>query len=342
MRMRSVLLVAVLLLAGCSATVKTTALRAGRVEDAARYRQLAVLPFDGNAGYGVSYQVEAALSGVVVEGRPYFQLADRKQLSRVIDELKLGQSGLSDPGSMARVGRIAGVRGILGGMASEQLSESRYREERSACEEYEYRIDKDGKKRQGACIRYRRWQAACVKRQSNVSVIPRLVDAESARVVYSRSIQGSKRAEGCLDTTTPAALADLTRAAWDEALEELRKDLAPYTVALEIELSDDERGLPSGAAQERFAQGVTFARGQRLDRACELWRGLEAHAATAPFLAYNLGVCAELDGRYEQAERHYRQADRQMTEPDERLGRALARVRDFANEQRKLKGQAAR
>lgn len=341
--MRLIVVVCLLaLLSGCAPTVKTTVTRAGRAHEAATYRELAVLPFEGNAGDRISYQIEASLAGIVVAGKPYFQLVDRKQLSTVISEMKLGQSALVEPGSMARVGRLTGARGILGGMAAEQSHENRYKEERSECEEYAYTTDKDGKKRQGVCIRYKRWLATCVKRQTNVTLVPRLVDVETARVVYSRSIQRSRSSSGCLDFSTPASVADLSRRAWGEVFDELRKDLAPYAVAMEIELSDDDNGLATATDKEKFAQGLSFAAADRLDRACELWGEIAGQTVNAPFLAYNLGVCAEWQGQYERAELLYRQADRQMHEPNDRLNKALLRIRDLLAEQRMLKQQLAR
>lgn len=336
-------LISLFTLSGCAATtVKSTVLHPARYHEASRYRQLAVLPFDGNAGDTASYQAEAALAGASVSGAPYFNLVDRRQLSAVISEMKLGHSALVEPGSMAKVGRLSGARGILGGMATENSAENRYREERSECSEYETLTDKNGKKSQGRCIRWNRWQVICVKRSVSVSLVPRLVDVETAQVVYSRNIQRSRNSSGCLDNSNPLAVAELVRLSWAELIDDFRNDMAPYQSAVEIEISEDDAGLASKDALDKFSQGVAFAKGERLDRACELWAEIAGYASSAPFLAYNLGVCAEVAGQYDRAESFYRQADRQMKEPDVQIGKGLERVRSARAEQMILKEQLKR
>ncbi len=331
-----------LFLSGCATTIKTTVVRAAKHHDAAKFRDLAVLPFDGNAGEKVSYQTEAALAGVSVANSQYFRLADRKQLSTVISEMKLGHSSLVEPGSMAKIGKLAGARAILGALATEQPTETRYREERSECEEYETITGKDGKKKTGNCIRTRRWMVNCVKRQASVLFVPRLVEVESARVIYSRNLQRSRSSSGCLDYSTPETVAELANKAWREVISDFTRDVAPYSVVLELTLSDDDSGIPAGVPQSRFSQGFEFARATRMDRACEIWGELIPYSTSAPFLLYNLGICAEIAGDYDKAADFFKKADRETKEPDENIGKALSRIQILQLEQKKLKEQLGR
>lgn len=332
-----------LALSGCAPTVQTTVTRAARYTEAAKLRDLAVLPFEGNAGRKISYQVEAALSGVSVFGEPYFRLADRKDIATVLSELKFSNSVLVDPARMARIGMLAGTRGILGGHAGEQPDESSYGEQRTACDEYETVVGQDGKKKStGRCIKSRQWMATCVKRQVTVTFVPRLVDVETARVVYSRTIQKSRTSSGCLDYSTPDTVAELASAAWRDALDDFMKDVAPYSTRMELSLSDDDDGIPAGDPQKRFSQGVEFAKAGRMDRACEIWSGLGIYAQSAPFLLYNLGICAEIAGNYNSAADYFIRADRLTTTPHENIGKALARVRALQAEQHRLKEQMNR
>ena len=260
-----------------------------------------------------------------------------------MSELKFSNSALVDPASMARIGRLAGAKGILGGHAGEQPNETTYWEQRTACDEYETVIGIDGKKKTTSrCLRSRQWMANCVKRQVTVTFVPRMVEVETARVVYSRNIQRNRSSSGCLDYSSPSSLSELASQAWRDAIDDFIKDVAPYSTQMELALSDDDTGIPPGDPQKRFSQGLEFARANRMDRACEIWSGLNIYSSSAPFLLYNLGICAEIAGDYDRAVDYFIRADRLMSAPHEDIGKALARVRVLQAEQKKLREQMSR
>lgn len=59
-------------------------------------------------------------------------------------------------------------------------------------------------------------------------------------------------------------------------------------------------------------------------------------------LLYNLGVCAETQGRPEEALALYKQVDKMLTKPDEAVSKALERVAMMIEKRKKLSQQVAK
>lgn len=126
------------------------------------------------------------------------------------------------------------------------------------------------------------------------------------------------------------------------ALFKLRKDIAPYYVTVSIALMDSADGFTSGEAEDKFKDGIDFAKNHRLDRACELWGDAKSQSPHPPSLLYNLGLCVETAGRLEEALNLYTEADRALNKPDERITAALTRIKTAIEKQKALKEQLAK
>ncbi|MBI5214091.1 MAG: tetratricopeptide repeat protein, partial [Nitrospirae bacterium] len=121
-----------------------------------------------------------------------------------------------------------------------------------------------------------------------------------------------------------------------------RRDIAPYYVTLEIKLMDAKDGITSASAEKKFEQGLDFAKGNRLDRACELWGEARIASPNAPSILYNLGICSEVTGELDQALDLYRKADRMFNRPDDNVTAAIGRVSESIQKQKRLKEQMGR
>lgn len=79
-------------------------------------RKIAVLPFrdlSGRPSVFGTYISEELVTRLVNVGN--LDVVERGQLDRVLGELKLGQSGVIDPGTARQVGKVAGVEAIVTG-----------------------------------------------------------------------------------------------------------------------------------------------------------------------------------------------------------------------------------
>jgi tetratricopeptide (TPR) repeat protein len=293
--------------------------------DAARIRSVAVLPFDGDYNRELTTDIEGLLTGIRLGDTPYFNVVERKALDMVLKEIRLSQSGIVNKEQGLRLGKLLGIKAYYTGtVTSPVYHQNYYQESRSQC------VEEDSKK--GflgirKCKRSVETKISCNKAEAVYSFTPKLIEIESGRILYSESIKGVATANSCSDQETPApSESQLKRAAKEKALAAFRKDVAPSFATIDIPLMDSTDTISNDQAKRKLLQGLEFAKGNRLDRACELWQEANELGAPSPSILYNLGVCAETTGNFQRAGELYRKADRLLDKPDERVSSALARM----------------
>lgn len=309
-----------------------------RSMDAARLRSIAVLRFDATGHQDITTDIESALTSAKIDGRPYFTVVERRRLDDAIREMRLGESGLVNPANAAKLGQAIAAKGIyMGAIVRDDVADQRYTETRKACAENKLERDKKGALYEGQCIRWTEVQVNCVRRSANFEFAPKVVDVERGTVVYSRSIATSDVQTGCQGDQIPLPLAqDMRRKVRVAAVQTFREDVAPYSKQIEIAYLTHTDGISSPAAKERFDGSISFAVGNRLDRACEIWIELERSEKASPSVVFNSGVCAEVGGDLNRALAFYNSADRLLTKPDRTVSSGLQRVRDRIAAQQKL------
>lgn len=282
---------------------------------AGAYRTITVVPFSGFGGPAVARELEARLASATFEGKPYFRLVPAPPAP-------------VDAADAASLGRSLGVDAVLTGDVRSFSSNRPY---------YEYRDECAATDQAGKCVRYIRVQKECYDADADVTVSPRLVDAKTGQIVYSSVKRGSAREQRC-DSGGFAAESRLLAEARDEAIRDIRFDLAPFERKIDVELKDATDGLtPEQKAQ--FKQGIDFAKADDTMRACEIWRGLQAQGVNTFALQFNLGVCAETAGDLEAALRTYESLQKVLAKPDDDVTQAIARVRRQIAERERLKGR---
>lgn len=89
-----------------------------------KYKRIAVVPYDVS-GYDGSGPVKDAVSGTALADRYTFELIragydviERQRLESIIKEQALSMTGLMDPKTSVRVGKVLGVQGFVFGSVS--------------------------------------------------------------------------------------------------------------------------------------------------------------------------------------------------------------------------------
>ena len=335
MRNPLLLLGITLLLAACAAppTLRTAKIVPARVPDPARPRQLLVAPLAGDRDGAFTAALVSALTGISLDGHPYFALTGRDTSSAPTAAREGAGDPLTDAEAVA-LGRAAAAAGVLTGSVMVEYEERQPRERRTVC----LKADDDG-----GCVRWGDAPVSCTQREARIIFSPRLVVTEGGRISYAKSIRVRSSADACTDgKAASAGREELTRTVGELALKELRKDIAPYFVTTEAPVMTTSEGIPSGEARDLFIQGLLAAGENRPDRACDLWEKAGRFTATAPGLRYDLGVCRELAGELEQALAEYQKAEELLRSPDETVSNALARVRKEIATRSRIAGEAAR
>ena len=327
-------------MSGCATKVRINMLEPASSHEASLAKTVAVLPFYGPGGREFTSEFESVLAGIGIDDKPYFTLVDRASIDKVLSELKLSQSGLVDESTAAKLGNLIGAQGIYTGVVAQNTStDSPFWEWRQTCAQYEEKRDRQGRLIQGRCVRWRQYQVGCVRRAAVFSVSPRLVEVETGRVLYSRTLTAQAESTGCEDTRPAENSLSLLARAKESVKAEFRRDVAPYYVTREIRLMDDTDGIGSADAKDKLTRAMDYAQRGRLDAACELWGQARILAPGAYALLYNLGVCAESRGDLDAALSLYRQSDKSLGKPHDDITLALTRVGDAIRNREKLREQ---
>jgi tetratricopeptide (TPR) repeat protein len=76
---------------------------------------VAVLPFTGNRGDRASMVQAHAMTALTNTGDPFLRIVDRENMDRILEEQRLGLSGVVDEQTAVRVGNLMGAQAVLMG-----------------------------------------------------------------------------------------------------------------------------------------------------------------------------------------------------------------------------------
>ena len=316
---------------GCAPKVEVRSLRPAQMEESGTVRRVAVLPLRGDR-VGLSEKIEARAVGVKVDGKPWYTVVGRRDLDRVLSELRLQHSGLAEASTVQEVGRIVGADALVTGrILTAEVEDTPFRKKRYKC------LDKK-------CRETRTYYVACTDRTAHLSAQVRVVDTADGRVLFAKSYRAEKSGEHCSDRSGALPGRDaMLDALADEVADDFIRDVAPHYVTFEVELMDEPDIDYDAGQKRRLEQALEWFEHGRYERAArmlaELLRSTEERSVTA---AYDLGVAKEALGDLEAARALYRLADRLTPEPDERIDRALTRVERALQARRAIEGHPSR
>lgn len=304
-----------------------------------RLRRVAVVPFDGEHGREIAAQVESQLVSARVNDAPYFTVVERARIDQMLGELKLSSSAIVDQRTAVKIGKILAVQAIyMGSVVRPKVSDSQYTESRSECSYYVTKYNKKGKPYE-ECGGTRTYNVRCTKRVVDTAIIPKVVEVETGRIIYSTTISDSQQENACEDKGSLKSVSEMVNDARRHAISTFRTHVAPHQEAVSILLMKETDGM-DGATASKFSIALEYAQAGRIDRACELWNAALLTSTNAAALVYSRGLCDELAGNYPKALVGYRGADRILNKPHEAISSALNRVQKRIDDDAKLAKQA--
>jgi hypothetical protein len=332
---RVLFLLPVLLLWGCSTSVKTKMLAPARAHQVAQLARVAVIPFSGTKGSQISNEIETTMVSVQVDGKPFFRVIERAEIAKVAKEHRFQMSGLVDDATAASFGKILGVQSIVIGVVNQYKTEDKhYSEKRSKCSSQD---------KKGNCRNYSEYSVSCTERTANIQFTPKIVNIETGSIAASEVMSGIATDSACSDSGSALQGRDeLLELARRVAMKQYRTFIAPYYVDVEIKLITSDDSHMEGQVKDKIDQGVGWAKAGRLDRACECWEDASKRHKGGYAIPYLLGVCCEVRGELDKAQAHYTMADRETTKPVKEISASLARVGENIEKQRKLREQIVR
>jgi len=326
---------------------------------------VAILPFDGPKPWAdyITAEVERILVQSKINNSPYYEVVERNEISKVIDELKFSHAGFFvDEETAAEVGKFVAAKTIIiGKVTMAKVLDIPKKEKRKKCVRYiKTCAERDV---YGYCLRYQeldiceKWEDCyipCICRKGLFEMSYKIIDVETGRVIYANSLSGeSHESKICHEqeiasdafTRLSKSIADLAalfsgseigklqdkisaiKESMRPVIRRLEVELAPRFVTLgEVSLKLKDKNAPQWV-NESIKNGVNWAKNGRLDRACEIWRNVYRKFPNSSALNYNLGICEEVRGNLIEALEFYKKADKMLVNPEKDISNALSRIK---------------
>jgi hypothetical protein len=195
-----------------------------------------------------------------------------------------------------RAGRDT-AEGSISGSISSGVDESSFRRKEKEC------VQKDDK---GKCLKEEQVEIRCKRRIIDIKADIRIVRNTDGRILYSQAKPFREEVEWCRDGSPARTAEDVIEGAIRDIAGSLRGDLVPHVDTYKIRVRESTKGLSKEVAN-RFKELVKLTK-RDARAACAGWDAMQAEAAGHPSLVFNLGLCAEQRGEYEDAIKLYQQA----------------------------------
>jgi curli biogenesis system outer membrane secretion channel CsgG len=301
-----------LLLSGCAQKVRVRALKPAEVSRAALTKKIAVTEFK-NDKPNISGKIEADLSKSRLRNKQYFTMISRQDLNKVLAEQKIGSSGLIDPSTATKVGKLLGAQAIISGRTGRASSnDTRFSEARTKC-------NKNG------CWEVR---VSCMKRVAGLDAEIRMIDTQRGDIIYADTINKTRSWKHCNDDSRyiPSTTMASQQLAADIAATFTSK-LVPHYIYYNVELLDSPDIDYTDQQEELLENALEFIKQRRYDRASTLLTRLinETHEKSYVPI-YDLGVITEVQGQYKEAQLLYQKADNLTIKPVEQINQAINHI----------------
>lgn len=333
MKISTILFLIFVVFYGCAGPTKinVSVTMKPRNEEVLALKRLAVLPYSGRYGKEFASKVEAMIANHKDStGKPYYNLVERSEVNRIIDEMKFSSSYLVNQDTAVQIEKLLGAKGILTGSINSMLvQDNPYQEKRVQCGQYQNNYIKGpyGPIVIPICIRWDPYYVNCKERTATMSVSTKIIDVETGSIVYSSDYSDAEKSSACSDSGYAVkSNAELEFIVQNRILNNIKMDILPYKVFMSIVLKDEDDNIKDKNARDKFLAGLEFAKSNRLDRSCELWKDAYDLEKNSVSLTYNLGVCAEVFGDLNLAQEYYKKADKMLLKPDKTINDALIRI----------------
>jgi len=330
-------------LVGCAPqTVTMKVLRPAEI-DVSQYHTLAVTGFQDLSNQNISRGIEQALLTVRHEdNKPYFKLVARDQLSKVMNELGIGQTGAIDPAQAKKIGKVLGVDAIITG----RVGHYQARDEQ-AMEQQANPAACGGNVLCAATV-----NVPCVRREAYVQFNANVINVETGVIDLSESPDAKVLASQCrgdqpntLATKINTALKvdetarpqygpwesedAMLKKASDQAIKRFVDKFTPHYENQTVMLMDKASGEDS-SVNDKLKAGVEYAKNGLWPRAAALWEEVVKQRPECAECLYNLGHGYEALNELQKAEGAYEKAsslrlgDKQYIEVVARIEKRLA------------------
>lgn len=225
-----------------------------------------------------------------------YDVVERNQLERVIQEQQLGATGLINDAQAVQLGNLLGVQAMVTGDISYFSKDTDYKETRTQ--------KKDGQKVSK--------EVKCQKRQVKVTVRARIISMENGQILGSTEFPWKEEKSKCEDSFGSLPNTDEMI---DNALKTLSSQVANYFSPV-YQLEDYElEKVKVDQFKKPAERAAELAEEYKIDEAYAIYKTIYDADNYNPEALYNIGVMHEVVGNYVKAKEFYDQAS-QLKEDD--------------------------
>lgn len=238
--------------------------------------RLSVERFEGEDGAALAQHLEAELGAAQFGGRPYYRIV-------------APESG-------------APTDGLVTGTTRASVDEVPVTEKRKRCVEDDL-VDKK------KCLKEIEVDIRCRRRTITIATTARLVAIGDGSIRYTRPLNTRDQQVWCPDRSASRSVEDYISSTQRDHVRAIRGDLAPRDYSLDVRVEESTKGLAK-PAQAAFKSAVRLTKSDQV-AACAAWTALTRDVEPTVALAFNLGLCAEMQGDFTAATDWYGEAQRQ-------------------------------
>jgi tetratricopeptide (TPR) repeat protein len=319
------------LMSGCAQKVNVRALEPAEIDRVANTKKITVTNFK-NDRVGLSRKIEANLASFSIDTKNYFTIIGRNDFEKIIEEQKLQNSGLVEPGTAVRVGELIGAQAIISGNVGSATSEDSYF--------YEERVKCANKK----CSELTYYKVRCKKRVVGLSAELRIVDVQKGDMIFADRLSRSAEYKHCSDDSRalPSREMAAQRLSVDMA-NSFTYRLTPHYKTFKVALLEEPDLDYNDKQDELLEVSLKYIEQGRFDKAEQFLSELIDATASQSYVAfYNLGVIKEAQGNYKEAKEYYEYADNLMVEPVEEINAAVIRISSLIEKRERTHEQIQR
>ncbi len=276
-------------------------------------RRIAVAKFKNDHGDTLRALLEAKLSSTTVFGKRFYILSDRSDTDKLLKEMVF-EMDYGNAQKAADIGKILHVDAIITGtILSKRVGTHRYYERRTEC------LDKKCKKR-------RSYQVSCYSKEASFSFIPKVIEVETAKLLYSNNYEATATFKWCEDRR-PSSIptdASLLHQAMEKAVERFVRDITPHEITVVVVFKKYNGENPE--AKRLVKDAISFAKAKDIDKALSLLQRAKRLDPNSYAVFYDMGVCYEIKRDFENALRAYHKAMALLSKPDEDVYEAVERT----------------
>lgn len=320
-----------ILFTGCSPKVNVKALQPAKVDRMAHTKKIAVTPFQ-NDTTGLSGKIEAGIASKKLDGKRYFTTISRNDISKVLKEQKLQDSGLLKESTSVQLGELLGAQAIISGdVTTATSSDTSFIERRTKC------ADKK-------CKTQYEYKVSCVKRVVTLAAQVRILDVQQGDIIFADRLQMDKEWKHCRDDrnalpSETQALDTLSTSMANKFTRQLTPNYVNYTVTL----LDDPEYEYSVKQKAKFEHALIYIEHKRYDKADRiLSKLLKKSNDQCHVMAYDLAIVKEVQGELEKARSLYALADDLSPKPITELDAAILRIQNSIDGRKQAKSQMER